>query len=222
MDKFKNRYRIATARAQWWNYGWNGAYFITICTKNRLHFFGEINNGTMVLSNLGVIANVLWHQIPNHNPVVELGDFVVMPNHIHGILKLNKPEIGGLNVNENVDGNVDGDVDVETLHATSLQLQQSLQLPRSPKLPQLTELPQSPNQKNQTMANISPKSNTVSAIVRSYKSAVTNHANRLGFENGWQSRFHDHIIRNHDEYKRISDYIADNPANWCNDTFFTE
>jgi REP element-mobilizing transposase RayT len=153
-----------------------------------------------------VIINDLWHQIPNHNPVVELGDFVVMPNHIHGILILNKPEIGDLNVDENGDGDVNGDVDVdvETLHATSLQSQQS------------------PNKKNQTMANISPKSNTVSAIVRSYKSAVTNHANRLGFDNGWQSRFHDHIIRNHDEYKRISHYIADNPANWCNDTFFTE
>lgn len=42
MERFKNKYRIASARAQWWDYGWNGAYFITICSKNRQHFFGEI------------------------------------------------------------------------------------------------------------------------------------------------------------------------------------
>ena len=91
MDRYKNKYRIPSARAQWWDYGWNGAYFITICTKNREHFFGEIRNGKMELSPLGVIADILWHEIPHHAPYVELGDFVVMPNHIHGILILNKP-----------------------------------------------------------------------------------------------------------------------------------
>ncbi|MBS4012129.1 MAG: hypothetical protein KGZ97_00005 [Bacteroidetes bacterium] len=95
-EKFKNKYRIASARAQWWNYGWNGAYFITICTQNRVHYFGEVNNGKMVLSNLGVIAYHFWNEIPNHCPFVELGNFIVMPNHIHGILILDKPGDDGL------------------------------------------------------------------------------------------------------------------------------
>lgn len=69
------------------------------------------------------------------------------------------------------------------------------------------------------MAAISPKSNPISTIIRSYKSAVTKHANQLGLENGWQSRFHDHIIRNDAEYQRISDYIIHNPAYWKEDTF---
>ena len=183
MEKYQNKYRIPSARAQWWDYGWNGAYFITICTHNRKHFFGEIKNGTMQFSPMGVIADILWHEIPNHSEFVELGDFVVMPNHIHGILILNKPLGAGL---------------VETLHATSLPI---------------------PSAKNQQMAAISPKSNTISTIVRSYKSAVTKHANRLGLENRWQSRFHDHIIRNDAEYQRISDYIIHNPAHWKEDTF---
>jgi putative transposase len=71
------------------------------------------------------------------------------------------------------------------------------------------------------MASISPKSNTISTIVRSYKSAVTKHANRLGLENGWQSRFHDHIIRNDAEFQRISDYIINNPNNWTDDKFYS-
>ena len=70
------------------------------------------------------------------------------------------------------------------------------------------------------MAHISPKSNTISTIIRSYKSAVTKHANRLGIENGWQSRFHDHIVRNDAEYQRINDYIETNPLNWEQDKFF--
>src|SRR5690554_6803788 len=117
MDRYKNKYRIPSARAQWWDYGWNGAYFITICTQNREHFFGEIKEGKMTLSRLGVIADMLWHEIPNHSKYAELGDFVVMPNHIHGILILNKPD--GVNINAQI--NTDSDtVTVETGHALSL------------------------------------------------------------------------------------------------------
>lgn len=193
MEKYQNKYRIPSARAYWWDYGWNGAYFITICTQHREHFFGEIVGDKMNLSNTGVIADILWHEIPHHQPFVELGDFVVMPNHLHGVLILNKP----------ISGNDMGAV--ETLHTTSLR-----------QFPESTQLP-----KNKKMAAISPKSNTIPTIIRSYKSAVTKHANRLGLANGWQTRFHDHIIRNDAEYQRISDYIVNNPANWHRDKFYT-
>ena len=69
------------------------------------------------------------------------------------------------------------------------------------------------------MASISPKQGALSTIIRSYKSAVTKHANRLGFENGWQTRFHDHIIRDNEEYKRIENYIINNLKNWHEDKF---
>lgn len=70
------------------------------------------------------------------------------------------------------------------------------------------------------MSEISPKSGTVSVIIRSYKSAVTKHANRLGLPNGWHTRFYDHIIRSADDYQRISNYIKNNPLNWEKDKFF--
>lgn len=92
MAKYQNKYRIESARAQWWDYGWNGAYFVTVCTANRKHFLGEIKNGEMILSNTGVIADVLWWQIPNHTSYVELGEFQVMPNHIHGIIIIDRPD----------------------------------------------------------------------------------------------------------------------------------
>jgi REP element-mobilizing transposase RayT len=87
--KYKNRYRIASARATWWSYDWAGAYFITICTKNRQHFFGHVKNEEMILSPVGELAHKFWYEIPNHAHNVELGAFQVMPNHLHGILILN-------------------------------------------------------------------------------------------------------------------------------------
>jgi putative transposase len=146
-DKFHNKYRIPSARASWWDYTNAGVYFITICTKNQVHYFGEINNGKMELSSIGLIANRCWQEIINHTENAALGEFVVMPNHIHGILILNRNN---------------GVANVETLHATSLRM------------------PDSPRIENVFMAKISPKPNSVSTIIRSYKSAITKHAHDLG------------------------------------------
>ena len=92
-NKFKNKYRISSARLQSWDYSNNGAYFITICTQNRNHFFGKIQNQEMHLSEIGKLAEKYWLEIPEHFPFVELGNFVVMPNHFHGILIINKINI---------------------------------------------------------------------------------------------------------------------------------
>lgn len=207
MANFKNKFKIESARAQWWDYGWNGAYFLTICTKNRKHFFGKIENQKMILSHTGVIADIFWYEIPYHHNNVELDEFVVMPNHIHGIIIIDKPIIPplvetGHALSNNKTGNPVIDK-TETGHALSLQSNES-------------NIPILPGQNR--FQNIG--SNTISSIAGSYKSAVTKHANRLGFENGWQTRFYDHIIRNYDDYLRISNYIRNNPINWKEDKFF--
>lgn len=91
-EKFQNKYRSESARLKNWDYGSNGAYFITICTKNREHFFGEIDmvSHTMQLNQIGKLAEQFWLEIPVHFPFVELGEFVVMPNHTHGVLMIDK------------------------------------------------------------------------------------------------------------------------------------
>ena len=198
MEKYKNKYRIESTRATWWNYGWTGAYFITIRTKNREHYFGENINKKMQLSQCGVLADVLWHEIPHHQPRVSLGEFVVMPNHIHGILILDAPSEN--NIGNESGKNIGNDlIHVQTGHALSI--------PDTEK-----------SESEKRFRN--PGKNTISSIIGGYKSAVTKHANRLGLENGWQTRFHDHIIRNDGEYQRISDYIMNNPLNWKEDKFF--
>jgi REP element-mobilizing transposase RayT len=183
--KHKDQYR-KSMRASWWDYGENAAYFVTICTKNREWFFGTVENKIMHLSNTGIIADVLWYEIKNHARNVELDEFTVMPNHIHGILILN-----GNNNKNTITAPAVTPV-VGTTHALSLQ-QSRFQ--------------------NQGK-------NTLSSIIGSYKSAVTKHAHRLGFNFAWQSRFHDHIIRNEQEFQRIATYIKNNPMQWENDEFY--
>jgi putative transposase len=92
MAKFRNKYRIESARLQGWDYRNPGAYFITICTHRRIHHFGECKNGKMKLSTIGLIVQGCWYQIPHYNHHVRLGEFIVMPNHIHGVLILDEME----------------------------------------------------------------------------------------------------------------------------------
>ena len=91
-DKFKNKYRIQSTRLPYWDYGWNASYFVTICTKNRLHYFGEIKNANIILSEIGNIAKEYWISIPEHFPFVILDEFVIMPNHLHGIIIIKKSQ----------------------------------------------------------------------------------------------------------------------------------
>ena len=206
MDKFQNKYRISSARLQSWDYRWEGIYFITICTQDKEHYFGEINDDNkMQLSNIGIIADILWHEIPNHSLNVELGSYVIMPNHIHGILILT-----GNNGNDNVHARHDtvetGHAVKETGHALSLQP------------PSLSLSSPSKTIGQSRFQNIGR--NSVSSIIGSYKSAVRKHANRLGLNFEWQTRFHDHIIRNDKAYHRIVDYIDTNAENWEKDKLF--
>lgn len=73
-------------RLQGYDYSQEGAYYVTIVTYHRDCLFGEIINKQMVQNNLGKIAEECWRAIPEHFPFVELGEYVIMPNHVHGII----------------------------------------------------------------------------------------------------------------------------------------
>jgi len=85
---FQEKYRVESTRLQGRDYAQPGKYFITICTKNRHHWFGEIRNGIMGLSDVGCIVHNYWMQIPDHFSHIQLDRFIVMPNHIHGIISI--------------------------------------------------------------------------------------------------------------------------------------
>lgn len=91
-EKFRGKYRIKSARLPGWDYGQNGCYYVTICTKDHAHFFGEIVNGKMKLSAIGRLIEKFWFEIPRKYSYIKLDAFVVMPNHIHGIIIIDKPD----------------------------------------------------------------------------------------------------------------------------------
>ena len=98
-EKFRGRFRIPSNRWYRRNYASSGAYFVTICTKWNFPYFGKVLDGEMILSELGKIAFSEWETGPFIRPDqnISLGDFVVMPNHIHGIVVIgdNRYNAGG-------------------------------------------------------------------------------------------------------------------------------
>jgi putative transposase len=83
---FRRRYRIPSARRPGWDYRWEGVYSVTICTRGRMHCLGDIADGRVSLSPLGRVVAEEWQEIPRQNPRVVLDEWIVMPDHMHGIL----------------------------------------------------------------------------------------------------------------------------------------
>lgn len=197
-NKFKDRYRISSTRLQTWDYSNNGAYFITICTKNREHFFGTIQNGIMQLSETGKLAEQFWIEIPNHFSFIELGNFVVMPNHVHGILIVNNIATPTLSSTEPVETRLIASDNNETRLIASLQ--ENVGGFSGNKNPMLND--------------------NISKIIRWYKGRCSFECRKIHPNFAWQSRFHDHLIRNSKSFDIIQNYIFENPLNWKDDKFY--
>lgn len=89
---FQNKYRIESARAQWWDYRNPGTYFITICTNQRQPSLGEIHGQHMYLSIVGQISLTCWHEIPRHQDIpITINACAILPDHMHGLLTLGYP-----------------------------------------------------------------------------------------------------------------------------------
>ncbi len=173
MEKYQNKYRIPSARMQGWDYANEGAYFITICTTHRFHYFGEIENNKMKLSEIGKIVELEWlktfEMCPDMNLI--MGVFVIMPNHFHAIVIIGENQY-----------NSQWDIDYKN--------------------------------------KFESQSKNLASIVRGFKIGVTKNAHIINPNFAWQSSFHDHIIRNDQEFQQIISYIENNPENWEQDQFF--
>ncbi len=221
-DKFRNKYRISSARLQHWDYGSNAIYFVTICTQNREHYFGEIADGHMNLSETGKMANRFWSEIPIHFPFVQLGEFVVMPNHVHGIIIIDKPTNSGNNDFIEMDGAAGGAFgDVPNGGVDDGAIVETPNLGVSTVAPNHVTINNPPVNNGKTnAASAKWKPGILGSIINQYKRICTIHARKINPGFAWQPRFHDHIIRNHQSFQRISNYIINNPVNWRDDKFY--
>jgi REP element-mobilizing transposase RayT len=216
MGKFQNKYCIPSARANWHNYN-GGVYFVTICTNNREHYFGEICPGPqMQLSPIGQYAYNQFINVKTHYPYAKIPLFVIMPDHIHAIVTIDgENEIGGNGVHtqcrdvaRNVcNENIARDACGNGVHAQCRDIARRC---RDVARNVSTGV-------NTQMANISPRKNSLAVVIRGVKSSITKFANEKKIPFAWQTRFHDRIIRNQAELDRISDYIEKNVVNWHDD-----
>ena len=156
-------------RLQGYDYSKDGLYFLTLCSQKQLFLFCEIIDSFVRLSEIGEIINTCWNSIPTHYPDVILHEFVVMPNHIHGIIEITKPIVR-----------------VENFQPLQSHRYQHV------------------------------TSRSIASIVRGFKIGTTK---QIGYS-VWQRNYYDHVIRNDAEYRRIAQYIENNPANWGKDRFY--
>ena len=220
-EKFKDKYRIPSNRLRGWDYARNGHYYITIVTAYRKRLFGEIVNGEMVLNDWGQIVYDEFFKSFEMRSELFLGEFIMMPDHLHAIVILDKSKCMDMAVCGDV---AHGDVShgpVETHGRASLQptRQPQPQQPTRQFQPQPTQF--TPPFQRQ------PKS--ISSFVAGFKSATVkriddwidvNQPTMAKFNRNnplWQSNYYDHIIRDEMEYQRISEYIVRNPIDWRED-----
>lgn len=93
MTLFRNRYRVESARMPGWDYTNEGWHYVTICAKHHIEYFGNVVDGQLRLSTIGEIAERCWIDIPQHVPNAGLDEFVVMPNHVHGIVIIHRRDV---------------------------------------------------------------------------------------------------------------------------------
>ena len=86
MTLYKNKYRVETTRLPDYDYSGIGYYFVIICTKDKIPFFGNIKDEKVILSEIGKFAEKYWMEIPLHFQNVKIDEYIIMPNHIHGIV----------------------------------------------------------------------------------------------------------------------------------------
>lgn len=196
-------------RLKGYDYAADGAYYVTIVTYERECLFGEIIENEMYLSTYGEIVQKWWDEIPVHFPNVEMGVFVIMPNHVHGIVVITAERRGEVlspcndpdQNNQQITNNNDVFYQTEEFMETDLKNLGG----RTPPL-------------RKTMPTRKP---TLGQIVAYFKYQSTKDMNKIEdvqtITKFWQRNYYEYIVRNEKEWKQKTDYILDNPSRWDND-----
>jgi putative transposase len=182
-------------RLQGYDYSSSGAYFITLCTHQRHCLLGEVIDDEIQLHEFGRIVRAHWLKLPNHHPHLQLDEFVVMPNHIHGILVLTNTSVGA---------GFDHEIPCESHYPSAKPA------PTHP--PSITNNP-----------SVQPgiiKYHGIPEIIRGFKTFSARRINQIRNTPGtpvWQRNYYEHIIRNEAALQHIQHYIHTNALSWRQD-----
>lgn len=195
-------------RIQNHDYSQEGAYFVTMCTHQRECLFGEIVDGVMVLNQFGAIAQNEWIQSQKIRTEITMGEYIVMPNHIHGIVQICNVGANGCSPYldrspESIDRNHNEQSNNHNLHES---------------IDDLSDLTGANRRSPLQRTNMGSK--TLSSLIAGFKSTVTKQINQIRNVHGipiWQRNYWERIIRNESELQRTSEYIRNNPLKWQED-----
>jgi len=168
----------------WW-------YYVTICIDNHRSVFGDVKNGRMTLNNYGNIVKDEWLKTPAIRKNIDLDYYVIMPNHIHGIIIIERR--GELNSPQE-----------KEVEDSSLQNEKEGRMQYAP-----------------TENKFKSPAQTLGSIIRGFKSAVTRQIRISGLiDFKWQRNYYEHIIRNERDLYNIRRYIELNPLKWVLDKYY--
>jgi len=249
-EKFMNKYRVKSARWKNWDYSADGLYFITINIAHRNCLLGRITDNEMHLSDYGKIVAAEWDKSFDMRKELFCDSFVIMPNHLHAILRI-EHQINDIDSVENkgiglianndeflMDNNDDylfDDSDhlkyvniLRDAHKTSNNQRFNNVLrgfQGNKQMPVVNEnMTHTDGQYGNTgVAYRPPKS--ISSFVGGFKSSVSTKINvtcKTKRPSIWQTRFHDHVIRDHHEHRYIKHYIETNIENWNKEQLYVD
>ena len=190
-------------RLQGYDYSQPGAYFVTICTQNYAYLLSGIVDGEMVLNEAGQMVQGVWDELPMHYPGIETDAFIIMPNHVHGIIVIQPSAVGA------------GPRACPGGEAPSSNAGPSSPAAESPHLGQ----PQ----------GVAPtKTMALADVVHRFKTLTTKRYTDGVKHNGWkpfpgrlwQRNYWEHVVRDDRELHRIREYIVNNPAKWESDRLY--
>ena len=190
--------RRRSMRLPGYDYSQAGAYFVTICTRGRVCVLGDVVDGRVRLSEFGRLAHSVWSELPRHYSHVRLDAWVVMPNHVHGIVMLEPSDdvVGaGLKPAPTIENE---------LPSMVLDASRSRRVDR-------TVLKPAPTGRRQ---------HGLPEVVRAFKTYSARRINAARGATGtpfWQRNYYEHVIRDEESLDRIREYIVYNPARWDED-----
>ncbi len=207
-------------RLKGYDYSKEGLYFITICTQNMEHIFGEIIDGKMILNNAGKMINKIYNELEKIFPNIKLHEYIIMPNHFHCIIEI--VVVGADSISARVLS--------DSISARVLSDSISARV--------LSDLHNNSNDKPKTRGDIEsetrgdmespPTITTIPNIIQTFKRYTTIEYIKMVKQNIlppfdkriWQRNYYEHIIRNEEIYLKISNYIINNPLNWKEDKYY--
>lgn len=190
MELFRGKYRIKSARLKGFDYSSPGSYFVTICARWKICWFGDVTSGQMKLSGIGKIVADEWQKTSLIRPTVTLDEWQIMPNHFHGILMIHESEFAA-----------------RSGRIPFVDWDRAMVVPKSVSDGKSVETTR------RVVSTLKP--NSLGSIIGQIKSACTTRIRDMGHRDfEWQERFWDHIIRDPDELDRIRTYIRQNPKRW--------